>query len=201
MSWTAANPVQRMSLQEVAPRTYASLARFADGAREPLPDGLAALIDIRVSQLNGCAYCLEMHYPQARAAGVDQRTLDTLPAWRDSPLFSSDERAALGLAEAVTQLGPDGVPDDVWAQAAASFDDEALAGIVLDDDRHERVEPRRDQHAHGRAARADLSGAWGRARRRARTPARRGSGRRPRAGRRRCRRASRPTRRPPRSSP
>ena len=77
-----------MSLEDVAPRTYASLARFSDGAREPLPDGLAALIDIRVSQLNGCAYCLEMHYPQARAAGVDQRRLDTLPAWRDSPLFS-----------------------------------------------------------------------------------------------------------------
>ena len=131
MSRTAANPVQRMSLEEIAPRAYASLARFADGAREPLPDGLAALIDIRVSQLNGCAYCLEMHYPQARAAGVDQRRLDTLPAWRDSPLFSPDERAALGLAEAVAQLGPDGVPDDVWSQAAASFGDEALAGIVL----------------------------------------------------------------------
>jgi len=131
MSWTAANPVQRMSLQDVAPRTYASLARFSDGAREPLPEGLAALIDIRVSQLNGCAYCLEMHYPQARAAGVDQRQLDTLPAWRDSPLFAPDERAALALAEAVTQLGPDGVPDDVWSQAASSFDDAALAAIVL----------------------------------------------------------------------
>ena len=120
-----------MSLQDVAPRTYASLARFADAAREPLPDALAALIDIRVSQLNGCAYCLEMHYPQAREAGVDQRQLDTLPAWRDSPLFSVDEQAALGLAEAVTLLGPEGVPDAVWAKAAASFDDAVLAAIVL----------------------------------------------------------------------
>ena len=131
MSWTAANPVQRMSLEDVAPRTYASLARFSDGARQALPEAVAALIDIRVSQLNGCAYCLEMHYPQARAAGVDERRLDTLPAWRDSPLFSPAEQAALALAEAVTELGPDGVPDAVWAQAAASFDDEVLAGIVL----------------------------------------------------------------------
>jgi AhpD family alkylhydroperoxidase len=131
VSWTAANPVQRMSLEDIAPRAYASLARFSDCAREALPEALAALIDIRVSQLNGCAYCLEMHYPQARAAGVDERRLDTLPAWRDSPLFSPAEQAALGLAEAVTELGPDGVPEPVWAQAAATFDDDVVAGIVL----------------------------------------------------------------------
>ena len=97
-----------------------------------LEESLLSLIKIRASRLNGCAYCLDMHAGEARAAGVEQRRLDILSAWREAPSFFSDrERAALALTEAVTLIGQAGVPDDVWADVTASFDQGEIVQLLM----------------------------------------------------------------------
>ena len=85
----------------------------------------------RVSQINGCAYCLDMHTKDARAAGETEQRLYLLSAWRETRFFSPRERAALAWAEAVTQLGGHGVPDAVYDEARAQFDEKALVDLTL----------------------------------------------------------------------
>jgi AhpD family alkylhydroperoxidase len=97
-----------------------------------LPKPLYELIKIRASQLNGCAYCLDMHNRDARAGGEDQRRLDVLSAWREAPeLFSEAEKAALAFTEAVTLIGQAGVPDQVWEEARRHFDDAGTVHLLL----------------------------------------------------------------------
>jgi AhpD family alkylhydroperoxidase len=109
-------------------RVLAWNQHLADG---PLAHDLRALVEVRVSQINGCAFCLAMHADQARAAGFPQGKLDTVAAWRDDPTFTDRERAALALAEATTRIADGGrVADDVWAAAAEAFDEEELAALV-----------------------------------------------------------------------
>ena|ERR1700759_68847 len=89
-------------------------------------------INLRVSQLNGCAVCLGMHYRDLRAAGVPEKKLAMVAAWRDAPGFSPEERAALNLAEAITRLAePDPVPDAVWDDVTTYYDEKQLAALVL----------------------------------------------------------------------
>ena len=120
---------QRLSIHDVDPaatRAVLSLEHYLRDAGLDRP--LYELIKIRASQLNGCAYCLDMHNRDARAGGEDQRRLDVLAAWREAPdLFSKTERAALALTEAVTLISDNGVPDDVWDEAHQQFGD---AGVV-----------------------------------------------------------------------
>ena len=100
-------------------------------AHTTLPPSLRALVETRVSQINGCGFCLAMHTDEARRAGVAQSTLDVIAAWRDSTAFSEEERAALALAEAMTRLADGGRVDDaVWDAAGQAFDDAALAALV-----------------------------------------------------------------------
>jgi AhpD family alkylhydroperoxidase len=91
------------------------------------------LIESRASQINGCAVCLDMHSRAAKRHGVSDQQLHTLAAWRDSPYFDEQQRAALALAEAGTRLAdrPDAVPDEVWETAAKHFDEAALAALVF----------------------------------------------------------------------
>jgi AhpD family alkylhydroperoxidase len=91
------------------------------------------LVQLRASQVNGCAVCLDMHSRAARKGGEADERLATLSAWRDSPYFTDAERAALALAEAGTRLADrdDPVDDDVFEQAAVHFDEQALAGLVV----------------------------------------------------------------------
>jgi AhpD family alkylhydroperoxidase len=92
---------------------------------------LAELVQIRASQLNHCAFCLDMHLAIAREHGVPERQLDLLAAWDESPeLFTEKEQAALALTEAVTVLTDGHVPDEVYERAAAHFDDVSLAHLV-----------------------------------------------------------------------
>jgi AhpD family alkylhydroperoxidase len=100
-------------------------------AESPLGGSLRALIETRVSQINGCAFCLAMHTDEARRAGLAQAKLDTVAAWRDDSSFTEQERAALELAEVMTRIADRGqVPDDVWERAAKCFDDAELASLV-----------------------------------------------------------------------
>jgi AhpD family alkylhydroperoxidase len=91
---------------------------------------LRELVRLRVSQLNGCAYCVDLHSQDARRAGEDERRIAALPVWRESPLFTRRERAALTFAEAVTLLALDGVPDDVYDDLAEHFAEAEIAALV-----------------------------------------------------------------------
>jgi AhpD family alkylhydroperoxidase len=93
-----------------------------------------ALVHLRASQINGCSACVQAGAAQARKAGETEDRLATVAAWRETNYFTKPERAALALAEAVTRLAdrPDPVPDDVWDEAAAHFDDTALAVLLLE---------------------------------------------------------------------
>lgn len=100
-------------------------------ARGPVEPTLLELVRIRASQLNGCAYCLHLHIPDAREAGVTQHQLDVLAGWHEAPVFTDRERAALALAESVTLLAGRGVPDVVLDTAEEHFDSEELATLLF----------------------------------------------------------------------
>jgi AhpD family alkylhydroperoxidase len=95
------------------------------------PDRVLGLVHLRISQMNGCAACLEMHVRSSRKLDETPERMYTVAAWRESPFFTPQERAALALAEATTRLGDGGVPDDVWNEAARHFDEPTLAALVL----------------------------------------------------------------------
>ena len=122
-------PAGRMQLTDVAPRQYGAMYRFSRSVE--LDHGLRALIEIRASQINGCAFCLDMHWKDAVAAGETEERLYMLSAWRESPLYNERERAALELCEAMTEIARSGVPDEVWERAAAAFNSEELGQVVF----------------------------------------------------------------------
>jgi AhpD family alkylhydroperoxidase len=99
-------------------------------AAEGLDPVLVELIKMRASQLNGCAYCLDMHTKDARALGETEQRMHALPAWRETPFFTARERAVLALTEAVTLVAEGGVPEPVWEEAARLFTEEELSQIV-----------------------------------------------------------------------
>ena len=122
----------RFKHAEAAPDAIqAQLALEAYVRRSGLEPALNALIKIRASQINGCAYCLEMHTREARAAGETETRLHLLAAWRESPLFTDRERAALAWTEAVTLVASSRVPDDVYEQARAQFSEAELVRLTL----------------------------------------------------------------------
>jgi AhpD family alkylhydroperoxidase len=92
---------------------------------------LLDLIYLRVSQINGCAYCIDMHWKDLRAAGETEQRLYGLDAWRESPYYTDRERAALAWAEAVTLVSQTHVPDEVFDQARRHFNDQELADLTL----------------------------------------------------------------------
>jgi AhpD family alkylhydroperoxidase len=92
---------------------------------------LMHLLKLRVSQMNGCAYCIDMHSKDLRAAGEPESRLYLLDAWRESPSYSDRERAALAWAEAVTRLTDGQVPDETFREARAQFSEEELANLTV----------------------------------------------------------------------
>jgi len=98
-----------------------------------LPETTLYLIELRASQINGCAVCADMHSRELKAAGESDERIFTLAAWRETPYFSEAERAALALTEAVTRLAdrPDAVSDEIWEEAARHYDEAGLAALVL----------------------------------------------------------------------
>ena len=100
-------------------------------AKSSLEAQLINLIDFRVSQINGCAYCLDMHSKDLRAAGETEQRLYTIAAWREAPFYSERERAALAWAEAVTKLKDGNVPDEVYEEARSQFSEEELIDLTV----------------------------------------------------------------------
>ncbi|HKS91265.1 MAG TPA: carboxymuconolactone decarboxylase family protein [Tepidiformaceae bacterium] len=99
-----------------------------DSGLEP---SLLELVDARASQINGCAFCLNMHVAGALKHGENEMRLLVLPAWRETTWFTHRERAALALTEAMTLIADDHVPDDVWEAAAEEFEERELAALML----------------------------------------------------------------------
>lgn len=124
---------QRLSVHDVEPGAIEAMLAMEGYVRNSdLSPPLYELIKIRASQLNGCAFCLDMHCRDAREGGEEQRRLDVLSAWREAPgLFSEKEQAALALTEAVTLIGRDGVTDDVWERAIKHFGPTEIASLLM----------------------------------------------------------------------
>ena len=96
-----------------------------------LEQGLLNLVKIRASQINGCAWCLDMHTKEARAAGETEQRIYCLPAWRETPFYTSRERAALSWTEAVTLVASKGVTDEVYQEARKQFSEKELVDLTL----------------------------------------------------------------------
>ena len=96
-----------------------------------LEHALLALVKLRASYMNGCAYCVDMHTKDARAAGETEQRLYAVPVWRETPFFTPRERAALAWTEAVTDVARTAVPDDVYAHARQHFSEEELVNLTM----------------------------------------------------------------------
>jgi len=96
-----------------------------------LERSLIELVKLRASQINGCAYCVDMHTKDARAEGETEQRLYAVSVWEETPFFTERERAALAWTEAVTLVGQEHVPDDVYQQARGSFSETELVNLTL----------------------------------------------------------------------
>ncbi len=122
----------RMDYAAVAPGAMAGM-RALEGyvGHCGLERSLIELVKTRASQINGCAYCIDMHTKDARAIGVSEQRLYALSAWRETPFYSERERAALAWTEAVTLLAESGAPDEVYEQACRHFTERELVDLTM----------------------------------------------------------------------
>ena len=122
---------QRLDAMKVSPAAYkamAGLQAYID--QSGLERSLLKLVEIRASQINGCAYCLVMHTNEARAHGETDERMFLLDAWHEAPVFTERERAALAWVEAVTLVAKDHVPDDIYARARKQFSEKELVDLT-----------------------------------------------------------------------
>jgi len=125
----------RLDLDAHAKRFSAALAHLDNAATKELDavsfdPKLRELVRVRASQLNGCAYCIDMHTKDARAIGESEQRLYALPAWRETPFFDERERAALAFTEAVTLLAETHVPQEAYDAVAAQFSPDEVAALL-----------------------------------------------------------------------
>ena len=125
----------RLDIDAHAPAFSRALSHLDHAATKELDRAgiepkLRELVRVRASQLNGCAYCIDMHTKDARAVGETEQRLYALPAWRETPYFSDRERAALSLTEAITLMATDHVPDEAWEAVAEHFGPDELGALV-----------------------------------------------------------------------
>jgi AhpD family alkylhydroperoxidase len=131
---TTTQPV-RLDFEQHAAGFSAAMSRLDAAATKELDRvdfdrRLRELVRIRASQLNGCAYCVDMHTRDARAIGETEQRLYALPVWRETPYFTACERAALAFTESVTLLADDHVPADAYDAVAAEFGPDEVAALV-----------------------------------------------------------------------
>src|SRR5262245_66590250 len=137
--WGRSTPVakeatmtRRLNAFTVAPEGYAALARVETYVQESgLDQRLVLLVKTRVSQMNGCAYCLHMHTEDARKLGETEMRLYLLDAWHESRLYSARERAALEWAETLTNIATSRAPDDVYERVRQQFSEKELADLSI----------------------------------------------------------------------
>ena len=122
---------QRLNYMTIAPAGTKAL-RGVHGyiAESALPSSLVNLVYLRVSQINGCAYCIDMHWKDAKAAGETDQRLYGLDAWRESPYYTDRERAALEWAESLTLIASTHAPDEAFAAVKAQFSDKEIVDLT-----------------------------------------------------------------------
>jgi AhpD family alkylhydroperoxidase len=122
----------RMDYKQVAPEGYKAISALESYVRRSgLEPSLLELVKTRASQINGCAFCLDMHTKDARAHGETEQRLYTLSAWHETPFFSERERAALAWTEAVTRVADTHVPDEVYDAIRKHFTEKELVDLTL----------------------------------------------------------------------
>ena len=119
----------REYLTSTAGRALTSLGQAVDASG--IDGGLVELVKVRTSQINGCAYCIEMHTADARRHGETESRIYALTAWKESPLFSAEERALLQLTEDATLIADHGVADETYATLEKYFDDASIAQAIM----------------------------------------------------------------------
>ena len=125
----------RLDFERHAPDAYKALAHLDHAVAKELDrvgfdPKLRELVRVRASQLNGCAYCVDMHTKDARKAGETEQRLYALTVWRDTPFFTERERAALAFTEAVTLMNVDHVPDDAYEAVAEHYGEDEIAALM-----------------------------------------------------------------------
>ncbi|MGO4281206.1 alkylhydroperoxidase AhpD family core domain-containing protein [Cupriavidus sp. OV038] len=122
----------RLDFYKASPAAIKAVLGLEDRiAKNELEKSLVELVRLRASQINGCAYCIDMHTADARKGGEDDRRLATLQVWRETPFFTAREQAALAWTEAVTLVSQDHVPDAVWEAVRPHFSDAELVDLTL----------------------------------------------------------------------
>lgn len=123
----------RLDVHRVDPKAYEpmlALEKYVHGGT--LGEALISLVKLRASQINGCAYCLDMHSTEARKAGVDERRIAVLSAWAEAPyLYSEREKAAFAFTEEVTRIAEGGVSDATWQRVRAAFDEKESVALLM----------------------------------------------------------------------
>ena len=123
---------QRLDYQLASPDAFKAMLHTEHQVHKSgLEESLLELVKSLASQINGCAWCLDMHTKDARALGETEQRLYLLPVWREAPCYSARERAALAWTEAVTQIATHEVSDAVYAETRAHFDERALVDLTL----------------------------------------------------------------------
>ncbi len=123
---------QRIDYRRVAPGVTEAMRALERYVRESgLEPTLLELVKVRASQINGCAYCLDMHTKDARARGESEQRLYALSAWREAPFYTDRERAALAWTEALTLVAVDHVPDAVYEEARRHFTEKELVDLTV----------------------------------------------------------------------
>jgi AhpD family alkylhydroperoxidase len=121
----------RIDMDDTAPETYRALSAVeACVRRSGLDNSLIELVKMRASQINGCAFCLDMHSRDAMRHGETAQRLFLLDAWRESPLYSERERAALAWTECLTRVATEGAPDSVFQALRPHFNDTEIANLT-----------------------------------------------------------------------
>jgi AhpD family alkylhydroperoxidase len=124
---------KRIDAQKVAPGAYRAMFGLESYVRKSsrLEPALLHLVRMRASQINGCAFCLDMHSKDARAEGETEQRLYCLDAWRETPFYSDRERAALAWTEAITLISKDHAPDEIYDEVSKRFSEEELVNLTL----------------------------------------------------------------------
>jgi AhpD family alkylhydroperoxidase len=143
----------RFNIEKLQPEGYSALLNLEGYVRKtPLQHAYKELIKIRASQINGCAFCIEMHTAEARKHGETESRIYALSAWRESPLFSDEERALLALTDEVTLIGNKGMTDETYSELQKYFDDktimQALMQVVTINGWNRIAIASRSMHAH-----------------------------------------------------
>lgn len=123
---------RRINYAGVAPDALAAMLNLERYVRESgLEASLLHLVKLRASQINGCAYCVDMHTKDARAAGESEQRLYAVSVWRETPFYTERERAALAWTESVTLIGEKGVPDTLYDEVREHFSEKELVDLTL----------------------------------------------------------------------